>query len=264
MLVPLALRRRLVSAFRRIRKKCSMRSDPVVLAPIPYSADQLEAHTLDFFCWAYRPREGDTILDIGAGNGNELLCFSGLVGRRGLVHAVEAHPRAAAVARQMARRNRLRNVKVSEFAAWDERGSLHITDVRPGEGNDETNSVVDLSISATTVEVTARTLDEWADQTGIGAVDLLKMNIEGAEFPALRGATNLLRRTRNVAISCHDFVADEEPGHEMMRTGAPVRRLLEEHGFSLIARADDPRPFVRGYLYGTRSPTVAGKLSRPF
>jgi len=30
-----------------------------------------------------------------------------------------------------------------------------------------------------------------------------------------------------------------------------VRAFLEEHGFAVVSRPADPRPYVRDYLYGT-------------
>lgn len=258
-LVPVALRRPIVRSLRVVRRatRRAARLDPIVLAPIPYTAEQLEAHTLDFFCWAYRPQPGDTIVDVGAGNGTELLCFSKLVGRLGTVHAIEAHPRAAGVAREMIRQNRLRNATLSEFAAWDSIEILRITDIAPDEGNDEVNTVVDATPSSRTVEVIPRTLDDWSAEMGIQGVHLLKMNIEGAEVRALLGASSLLARTKNVAISCHDFVAEEENGPDIMRTSRRVRQILLESGFELSARDDDPRAFIRGYLYGVRPPSAA-------
>jgi hypothetical protein len=35
-----------------------------------------------------------------------------------------------------------------------------------------------------------------------------------------------------------------------MRTAAPVRAILEDHGFAVITRPDHPREAIRSTLYG--------------
>jgi hypothetical protein len=92
--------------------------------------------------------------------------------------------------------------------------------------------------------VPARRLDGIASELGIQQVDLLKMNIEGAEVDAMLGAGTLLDRTRHVCISCHDFLG--------MPTKAAVLALLAEHGFDVLTRDDAPEPWTRDYVYGTR------------
>ena len=59
-----------------------------------------------------------------------------------------------------------------------------------------------------------------------------------------------------VAIECHDFVADQT-GDERMRTKATVIEVLNEAGFEVRLR-DDPRDFVAGMVYGTRSEGPSG------
>lgn len=49
-------------------------------------------------------------------------------------------------------------------------------------------------------EVAVVTLDDYVRQNGIDRVDLLKLDIEGAELLALRGATDLLGRLRPVLM----------------------------------------------------------------
>jgi hypothetical protein len=79
---------------------------------------------------------------------------------------------------------------------------------------------------------------------GITRIDLLKMNIEGAEREAIRGVGALLANTHHVCISCHDFLG--------MPTKAEVRQFLTEHGFAVTAREDAREPWTRDYLYGVR------------
>ena len=45
------------------------------------------------FLWGYKPRNGDVVMDIGAGVGEEVLMFSREVGELGKVICVQGHPR---------------------------------------------------------------------------------------------------------------------------------------------------------------------------
>jgi hypothetical protein len=60
---------------------------------------------------------------------------------------------------------------------------------------------------------------------------------------------DLLKRTRHVCISCHDFLAGGEEGH-LMQTRAAVQAFLTQHGMAVSVREDDPRPRVRSVVYG--------------
>ncbi len=88
------------------------------------------------------------------------------------------------------------------------------------------------------------------------SVDLLKMNIEGAEQLAIRGMTESVEKIRHVAISCHDFVL--MPGFAggdsaWFATYDTVTGFLRDMGFTLAERRlTDPRPEIPFYVYGSR------------
>jgi hypothetical protein len=105
--------------------------------------------------------------------------------------------------------------------------------------------------SANGVEVVGRTLSEIMTSLGIDHIDLLKMNIEGAELPALEKSFDALRSVDNLAVSCHDFLADGA-GRDWRRTFAPVTSLLREAGYTIRTRPQDNRPWIRYYIYATR------------
>ena len=67
---------------------------------------------------------------------------------------------------------------------------------------------------------------------------------------ALRGMRHTLARIRHATISCHDFLADAG-GPAEMRTYAEVSEILRSRGWQLRRREDDPRDFLRYFLYGT-------------
>lgn len=182
---------------------------------------------------------GDVVVDVGAGSGTEVVPFARAVGPAGHVVAVEAHPRSVALLRRALAANGLANVTVVAAAAADRPGTLAITDgSEPGD-----NTVM----AGGTVEVPAVTIDQLVADLGLTAVALLKMNIEGAERLAVEGMAATAAVTDRLVISCHDFL-----GTPWGRTRAVVRDWLEDHGFAVTTRDDDPRPWCRDTLYARR------------
>jgi FkbM family methyltransferase len=202
------------------------------------------AATRDYFLYDYTPKAGDTIVDLGAGTGTEAALFSSLVGPTGRVLAIEAHPGTFACLEATCREAGLRNVIPIHAAVSDQPGEVAISDI-PAHNQ---NSIV--AASAGGHRVRATTLDELAERHGLGRIDFLKVNIEGAERLALRGMRQTLARIRHATISCHDFLADAG-GPAEMRTCAEVSEVLRSSGWQLRRRESDPRDFLRYFLYGT-------------
>ncbi len=193
--------------------------------------------------YGYTPQAGDVVFDVGAGFGGETLLFSRLVGPEGRVVSIEAHPETFRWLAKLCDLNKLRNVTLLQIAASDQEGSLQIT-----ETADLLASTV-LDLTADGIRVQGRRLDQVAHELGIPAIDLLKVNIEGAEVAALSGIESVIGSVRHVCIGCHDFRADNgDP--ETMRTKAQVSAFLRGHGFSLTTQ-DSPVPWVKDYVYGT-------------
>lgn len=72
---------------------------------------------------------------------------------------------------------------------------------------------------------------EFLDRYKIKRIDLLKMNIEGAEKEIMRLITdfNVVKR---FVISCHDFRANNNEG-EWLRTKEFVKNILNENGYTI-------------------------------
>jgi FkbM family methyltransferase len=198
------------------------------------------------FLYEYTPRPGDTVLDIGAGIGAEALLFSSLVGDAGRIVSAEAHPRTFERLAQLCDVNNLSNVTPLQVAVSDSDGTLTISD----SGNHLGNTVLDAGANG--IEVPARRIASIAAELAISHIDLLKMNIEGAERPALQGIGELLAATQHVCICCHDFLADSG-GPEELRTKAFVIRFLTDNGFHVTTRDDAAEPWTRDNVYGARA-----------
>jgi FkbM family methyltransferase len=200
----------------------------------------------DYWFFLYRPGPGDTVIDVGAGDGLDALTFARAVGATGRVLAVEAHPDTFVLLEQTCRLNELDNVIPVQAAVMDHPGSVTIAE----EGSRDTFSVVSRGNGGVvTRSVPGDTLDALCEQNGIEAVDFLKMNIEGAERYALAGAEQTLARTRHVCIACHDFLADRDAD---LATKAFAVEFLAERGFEVVRRDDHALPWVRDHVHGVR------------
>jgi FkbM family methyltransferase len=77
-----------------------------------------------------------------------------------------------------------------EKAVWESSGTLRFT----GHYENSAAGIVAVSASTDAVEVPAVTLDEAVAGLGLDRVDFIKMDIEGAERQALKGARATLTR----------------------------------------------------------------------
>ncbi len=206
---------------------------------------QVDTAVTGYWCPFDRPQPGDTIVDVGAGIGEDAVVFSKMVGPEGRVIAIEAHPETFACLQETIDRSRLGNVLAVHCAIADRQGVLTISD----DSHHLANSTLG---GLSGVDVPAKTLDCLLGEMGVEAVDLLKMNIEGAERPAMVGMTGSAQRIRSVAISCHDFIADRG-GIDDYRTRDFVRSALQSMGFTLRERDDAEHPWLRDTVYGKRA-----------
>jgi FkbM family methyltransferase len=72
------------------------------------------------------------------------------------------------------------------------------------------------------------TLDGWARRAGISRLDLVKMDIEGAEIEAVRGMQNVLRALRP------ELLVQAYHERDGARTFERVAALIEPHGYRCI------------------------------
>lgn len=188
----------------------------------------------------YRPRQGDVVIDVGAGHGGETLFLAGMVGPTGVVIAVEAAPEPFARLSELVRINDWGHVTPVQAAVTDHPGEVTISVA----GADWiAGNIFDPGVGVT---VPGRTLDELCETFGIDEVDWVKLNIEGAEKEALRGMERMAPHVRNLTISCHDFL-----GTEWGRSFDVVTAWLTDHGFK-FERRDDPDEVFGLYVYAWR------------
>jgi FkbM family methyltransferase len=201
----------------------------------------------DFWFYAYRPQSGDVVIDVGAGIGTDTLAFAKALGDSGRVIAVEAHPETFARLRKNCAAHGLSNVTCVWAAIVDQPGSVHI---ETGDEH-ESNSIQPDAQAAGTFLVPGVTLDDLCAEHGLDRIDLLKMNIEGAERLAIRGMRRAAGLARHICIAAHSFRTARGDG-AFFDTRGDVVDFLRDTGFRIRTRDDDPRPYVRDHIHGVK------------
>ncbi|MER8950566.1 FkbM family methyltransferase [Mesorhizobium sp. M0959] len=191
-----------------------------------------EAANLPVWGFLYTPKPGDTIVDIGAGLGDETVYFAEKVGPSGRVISVEAHPLICGFLRRTVELNEFKHAAVLNLAVADKNQVVSIE-------NDLEHHLGNAILQNGGVPVQALPLDQICHEHALTRIDFLKMNIEGAERLAVAGMSAMVSQTAVVAISCHDFKW-VRTGNEFFRTKAIVEEFFRDNGFIIVPR-DSPR-----------------------
>lgn len=161
---------------------------------------------------------GGVFLDVGAHVGRWSLRMARKASR---VIAVEANPVTAAVLRAHIELNHAANVDVVEAAAWDSDALLNLDDP-----NRQVNGGSTRVVAGETAEdgtVVAVRLDDRLG--GEPRIDLVKLDVEGADLHALRGLAGTLARCKPALIvERHDIYGYYELGD--------LTGLLESLGYA--------------------------------
>jgi FkbM family methyltransferase len=186
-----------------------------------------------------------TIVDLGANEGE----FSALVRARYhcRVVAVEANPNL------LERIRAVPGVEVVHAAVTDQSGEIELF----LSDNIEASTVLGTGgadVNGQRVRVPARTLEQVLSERGIERVDLLKVDIEGAEVGVvLNSPEAVLRRIDQITMEFHDFCGLVTP-----EQFAAVVGRLEELGFDGLRFGGDNM----NWLFVRRGAPGVGSLRR--
>ena len=147
-----------------------------------------------------QPEPGDVVIDGGACWGDSALWFSNQVAPDGRVYAFECVPENLEVLAHNLRLNpRLAGaIHTVPRALWERSGeTLGMSGAGPG-------SMVARASGADQPRIETVSIDDFVAAERLDRVDFLKMDIEGAEMSALRGATQTIERFHpKLAISVY-------------------------------------------------------------
>jgi FkbM family methyltransferase len=147
-------------------------------------------------------RQGMVAFDVGAHVGEITLLFSRLVGGNGHVHSFEATSETFERLQTVCRLVGRKNIVLNNAALAATEGIVHIY-VYEGEYSSWNTLAkrplhqygIDV-MPVRTDKIPAMTVDAYCERNSIERIDLLKIDVEGAEYQVLQGASSMLARKK--------------------------------------------------------------------
>ncbi len=172
------------------------------------------------------PQPGDIVLDVGAHIGAYSSFALKHAGEKGLVICIEPDPRNARLLRTNLERIK-GSYRVHEVAVSDKPGTMELHHHALYSATTHTGPRLENDVDSFSVKV--GTIDEICSP--LTRLDVLKMDIEGAELKALKGGAATLRRF-------HPHIAMEYHRPEMGSPVEDVIHLLEDLGYRVERKGD--------------------------
>jgi len=177
--------------------------------------------------------DAPVIIDGGANIGMSVLYFKKLYPNSRII-AFEPDPTVFQTLKTNLDTFRLRDVVLVPKALWTDDADLEFTQ----EGG-EAGRLRRVESLHRTIKVAGARLRSYLDRQ----VDLLKLDIEGAETDVLKDCANRLSRVQRLFVEYHSFAEDPQTLHELLS-------LLHSAGFRMHMHSvlPSPQPFVKRFV----------------
>jgi FkbM family methyltransferase len=177
--------------------------------------------------------ETPKIVDCGANIGLSVLYFKKIY-PKSTITAFEADPEIYKYLRKNLEANQVQGVNAISKAVWSEEKILSFS----SQGGDAGR--IDAGGDTNIVQIQAVTLEQFLNEP----IDLLKIDVEGAELDVLKGAGDNLKNCKLVFVEYHSF------GHKK-QVLAEILSLMAGHGFRahICPEYHSSTPFVSRPLH---------------
>jgi FkbM family methyltransferase len=201
----------------------------------------MTTHEYDNIERNFTTKEGDIVIDVGAHIGPYTLKASKRVGLNGKVIAIEADPENFDILNRNIQLNKLTNVIALNYAAYskEDKIRLYLLKVDKSSYTKYNTIMIDRAQyyneknfnEKNFVEVKANTLDYLLQSIGIKheQVNWIKIDVEGAEYDVLKGAKNILSKSKDISllIEIHNLIKHNTTLYE------PIKEFLNSYNFKI-------------------------------
>lgn len=174
---------------------------------------------LQGFFAEHQVNKGDTLIDVGAYAGLMSIISSFRVGKKGKVIAIEADPQNYSLLRKNVLTNGIKNITLINKAVWSKKRKL-----KWYSGQDYNSNLFQKQNKF--INIQASTLDDELKKRKISKVNMIIMDVEGAEIEAIKGSNKTLEGNNvNLAIASYHVLNDQP-------TWIELEKLLSKMGYT--------------------------------
>lgn len=154
----------------------------------------------------YKIRQNDIVIDAGANEGALSVVYSQKINQEGKVFAFEPDSLNIQTLKQNISLNtKYNNIEIINRALWS-----HIDEIDFYEAGTVGSSVFYEDKKSKKVTIKTTSIDEFIHETKINQLNFIKMDIEGAEIEALKGARKTIKKFNpDFAIASYHIVNDK-------------------------------------------------------
>jgi FkbM family methyltransferase len=177
-----------------------------------------------------------TCIDVGGNIGFYTLTIDkALTNIEHEIHCFEPNPSTIEYLEKNLLENETTSVQMNPIGLSNKEGTFTL---RYNLKNTGTASIYRGDKKGKTVEINVTTLDKYCEERGIGNIDIVKVDIEGAELDFLKGATGIINKSKNLIIIMEIV---EENCIAAGYTGEELYKYVVDLGFA--AYLPKPWPF---------------------
>lgn len=206
-------------------------------------SEYLQAHLFVFgsyelptvrFLRKYLQRQ-DVTFDVGAQIGYLSLIMGKAAEGGTTVHSFEPETTNAMRLRSNVQLNGLTNVHIEQCALSDRTGTLKLFLSRDNNAGTHSTVFVENNVSTDYIEIPALTLDAFVESHSISRLDLIKIDVEGAELEVILGGTKTLATLHPVIVM--ELSAELQKSRDF--TTRQLKTLLADQGYTSFCINDD-------------------------
>lgn len=183
-------------------------------------------------------KSGDVVLDCGANCGVFSILASEIVGNGGKVFAFEPVERTYSLLKYFTKdKNNIHRIKKGVYN-YTGMCKINISPVHA-----QNSLAIDYNYGSEDIQVI--TIDAFVKEHNIGRVHLIKMDIEGSEKEALKGAMNTISQYKPILVICTYHLSEDKKA-----VPALIKEICEEYVFTevddiLFCTIDGEHPHVK-------------------
>lgn len=155
--------------------------------------------TKEYFHEKIRPVEGDVIIDAGVSHCiDTILDFAKTVGNKGKIYSLEPEPNCYKLAKeQLDNLSEIKFIELHDCGLWDKKEILKISQSEIGG-----STVIMNDGLPKTANCRVLPLDDFVKSHKIKKINFIKMDVEGAELKALKGAVKTMKKFKPKLSIC--------------------------------------------------------------